>query len=43
VTPAENDALQAPFEEKEVREAAFSCYPEGAPDPDGLPFLFFQK
>jgi hypothetical protein len=29
--------------EKEVTEAVFSCYPEGAPRPDGLPFLFFQK
>jgi hypothetical protein len=43
VTPAENDALQAPFKEKEVREDVFSCYPEGAPGPDGLPSLFFQK
>jgi hypothetical protein len=39
----ENIALQAPFLEKEVVEAVFSCYLEGAPRPDGLPFLFLQK
>jgi hypothetical protein len=41
VTPEENQALHAPFLEEEVRGAVFSCYPEGAPGPDGLPFLLF--
>lgn len=35
--------LDAPFSEEEIREAIFSCYPEGAPGPDGLPILFYQK
>ena len=35
--------LVAPFSETEIKEAIFSCYPEGAPGPDGLPFLFYQK
>jgi hypothetical protein len=39
----ENIALQAPFLEEEVKAAVFSSYSEGAPGPDGLPFLFFQK
>jgi hypothetical protein len=39
----ENSALLAPFSEEEIKNAVFSCYPEGAPGPDGLPFLFFQK
>jgi hypothetical protein len=43
VTHEENDPLQAPFLKEEVKDAVFSCYPKGAPGPDGLPFLFFQK
>ena len=35
--------LDAPFSEAEIKEAIFSCYPEGAPGPDGLSFLFYQK
>jgi hypothetical protein len=35
--------LEAPFNEQEIRDAVFSCYPEGSLDPDGLPFLFYQK
>lgn len=35
--------LNAPFSEEEVKEDLFSCYPEGAPRPDDLPFLFYQK
>jgi hypothetical protein len=43
VTPIENDMLSPPFTENEIKEAIFSCYAEGAPGPDGLSFLFFQK
>jgi hypothetical protein len=39
----DSDELEAPFSELEIRNAMFSCYPEGSPGPDGLPFLFYQK
>ena len=41
VSPAENELLEAPFSETEVKEAIFSSYPDGAPGPDGIPFLFY--
>ena len=40
VTESENDTLQKPFTEEEVKEAVFSSYADGAPGPDGIPFLF---
>ena len=43
VVEEENRILVAPFSESEIKNAIFSCYPEGAPGPDGLPFLFYQK
>ena len=43
VSREENDFLVAPFSEEEIKEAIFNCYPEGAPGPDGLSFLFYQK
>jgi hypothetical protein len=43
VTQGENDLLTAPFNEGEIKEAIFGSYAEGAPGPDGLPFLFYQK
>jgi hypothetical protein len=43
VIPEENAALQPPFQEDGVKEFVFSCYPEWAPGPDGLPFLLCQK
>lgn len=43
VTLEENEILQAPFTEGEIKEALFSCYAEGPRGPDGLPFLFHQK
>jgi hypothetical protein len=43
VTREENVLLIAPFTEAEIKEAIFSCYSEGGPCPDGLPFLFYQK
>lgn len=43
VTGEENDLLTASFSEKEIKEAIFSCYAEGALGLDGLSFLFYQK
>ena len=43
VTLEENSSLIVPFSEDEIKEAIFSCYPEGAPSLDGIPFLFYQK
>ena len=43
VSLEDNSLLIAPFSEREIKDAIFSCYPEGAPGPDGLPFLFYQK
>jgi hypothetical protein len=43
VSEEENSQLLAPFSESEIKEVIFSCYSEGAPGPDGLPFLFYQK
>jgi hypothetical protein len=39
----ENELLTAPFTETEIRDTIFSSYPDGAPRPDGLPFLFLPK
>jgi hypothetical protein len=39
----ENSNLLAAFSEKGIKEAIFSCYAEGAPRPDSLPFFFYQK
>ena len=43
VTEAENSLLTAPFSEEEIKDAVFNSYAEGAPGPDGLSFLFYQK
>jgi hypothetical protein len=43
VTQEENNSLDAPFTEEEIKKAIFNSYSDGAPGPDGLPFLFFQK
>ena len=40
---SENELLTAPFSEGEIKEAVWSCYVDGAPGPDGLSFLFYQK
>jgi hypothetical protein len=40
VTPAENDLLEHPFSEEEIKKAVFESYASGAPGPDGLSFLF---
>jgi len=36
----ENEVLEAPFSEEEIRVAVFESYVEGAPGPDGFSFLF---
>jgi hypothetical protein len=44
VTHDEKDALEHPFsEKKEIRKAIIGSYLEGAPVPNGLSFLFYQK
>jgi hypothetical protein len=43
VTSEENRLLMAPFSESEIKDVVFSCYAEGAPGPDELPFLFYHK
>jgi len=42
ITIEENVELQSNFTEEEIRFAVFDSYADGAPDPDGLPFLFYQ-
>jgi hypothetical protein len=43
VTDAHNSELDKEFSEKEIKEAVFGSYAEGAPGPDGFSFLFYQK
>jgi hypothetical protein len=42
VTPEENELLEKPFSEEEVKAAISGCYANGAPEPDGLSFLVYQ-
>jgi hypothetical protein len=35
--------LGSAFTEEEVRVAVFGSYADGAPGPDGLSFMFYQK
>jgi hypothetical protein len=42
VTNAQNRMLDANFTEQKVKDAIFGSYAEGAPGPDGFPFLFYQ-
>ena len=42
VTSSENEMLEAPFSESEIKEAVFDSYADGAPGPDGFSFLFYQ-
>jgi hypothetical protein len=39
----ERNELEKQFSEEEIKFSVFSCYPEGAPGPDGLSFLFYHK
>lgn len=43
VIEAENDWLESICTEEEVKKVVFDSYSDGAPGPDGLPFMFFQS
>jgi hypothetical protein len=43
VSFGENETLKAPFFEEEISKTVFESYPKGAPGPDGMSFLFYQK
>ena len=43
VTSAENLELEKPLSEEEIKNVVFSSYASGAPGPDGLSFLFYQR
>jgi hypothetical protein len=43
MTVEENEGLEAIFTKEEVKIAVFGSYSDGAPSPDGLSFLFYQK
>jgi hypothetical protein len=43
VSSEENDMLDAPFTEEEIKSAVFDSYSEGAPGLDGFTFLIYQK
>jgi hypothetical protein len=39
----ENEILEARFSVEEIKKAVFESYADGAPDPDGIPFMFYQN
>jgi len=41
VTDEENEILAAPLSEEDIKTAIFGSYADGAPGPDGFPFLFY--
>jgi len=43
VTDSENELLEAPFTEEEIKNTVFDSYAEGGPGPDGFSFLFYQS
>lgn len=43
ISDQQNEELQAPVTEKEVREALFCMHPDKAPGTDGMTPAFFQK
>jgi hypothetical protein len=42
LTEAENESLEGRFNEEEIKKAVFESYPDGAPGPDGISFMFYQ-
>ena len=43
LSPEDKVKLEEPFSEEEVKAAVFGSYSDGAPGPDGLSFLFYQR
>ena len=43
ITPEQNTIMEQPFSEEEIKMAVFSSYSDGAPGPDGLSFMFYQR
>jgi len=43
VIDSENELLEAPFTEEEIKNTVFDSYAEGGPGPDGFSFLFYQS
>ncbi|KAK6147269.1 hypothetical protein DH2020_018181 [Rehmannia glutinosa] len=43
VSLQQNEALQEPFTELEIKEALFAMFPDKSPGPDGMNPAFFQK
>lgn len=41
VSASENESLEAPFTEEEIRIAVFDSYAKGASGPDGFSFPFY--
>ena len=39
----ENDRLESRFIKEEIKTAMFGSYSDGAPRPDGLPFMFYLE
>jgi hypothetical protein len=39
----DREMLENGFSEEEIRRAVFESYSDGAPEPDGLSFIFYQK
>jgi hypothetical protein len=42
VTKEENALLEEKFTMEEIRKAVFESYPDGAPGPDGISFMYYQ-
>jgi hypothetical protein len=43
VSTEENESLEAPFSEAEVKQVVFSSYLDGVSGPDGITFMVYQK
>jgi hypothetical protein len=39
----ENIRLEGKFTEEEIKKVVFESYSDGAPGPDGLSFMFYQR
>jgi hypothetical protein len=39
----EVNVLESRFTEEEIKKAVFESYADGAPGPDGISFMFYQK